>query len=274
MNHSSLLRRHWLAYAGACALGAWTLDARAGFSGTGPLKVGVESALMISGLAQDLKRGIGADLGLALTLMPGPSLTLLDQLESGEIDVAITQAPDREAGLEKQGLAFNAKTLGAGRYVLIGGSNDAAAIKGRGDIVQALSEIARIGVAGGCTFVTTTEPSGTREMEKTLWKAVGPRPLGAWMRAAASQALGALQMVKDLSAQQQAAYCIIEHGVWQTQGNKSLLVYVDGDARLDAPYRVATSYRTHHPAAKFVCGWLGGASGHRLVNAFGHGYRA
>ncbi len=267
-------RRRYLIWGTTLGLGLWQSAARAGLGDAGPLKMGVESALMISGLALHLKKGIGADLGLPVTLMPAPSLTLLDQLQAGEVDVAITQAPEREAGLEQQGLAFFAKTIGHGRYVLAGTGADAAGVQGHQDVVQALSDIARVGQAGGCTFVAASEPDGTREMEKTLWKAVGPRPLGRWMQPAPAQALGILQTLRQLQAQKQSAYGLVEQGVWLAQGGKPLTICVEGDARLDAPYRIASSYRTQHPAAKFICGYLGGASGHRLVERFGHGYHA
>ena len=54
------------------------------------MRLGVDVALIDSGLAQALQRGFGRDTGIAVKLIPGTAQALLPALERGEFDAAMT----------------------------------------------------------------------------------------------------------------------------------------------------------------------------------------
>ena len=65
-----------------------------------PLRLGADQALMESGLAAALQRAFGRDTGVAVQLIGGLALPLLDTLERGEIDAALTNAPEADQYLK------------------------------------------------------------------------------------------------------------------------------------------------------------------------------
>jgi tungstate transport system substrate-binding protein len=85
-----------------------------------PLRLGVDRALMASGLAPALLHAFGADTGIAVKPVPGPALPLLKALEQGEIDAALTNTPEAEAKLEQQGLAHDRQAIAGGEFVIVG----------------------------------------------------------------------------------------------------------------------------------------------------------
>ena len=96
-----------------------------------PLRVGVDYALLESGLATALQRGFAADTGIAVKLERGAALTLLEALERGEIDAALTNAPEAESKLDKQGLVHDRQAIATGEFVIVG-----PAVRGKGKTAQ------------------------------------------------------------------------------------------------------------------------------------------
>lgn len=244
------------------------------------LHVGVEAALQSSGLARRLQQEIGRDTGLAIEWRAGPSGVLLPLLERGELDAALTHSPEHELALERQNLLHDRRPVVRGDLVLVGpamrrasrkqpASGDPAGIAGGRDASAALQRIAQAGAQGVAGFVAHGEPSGAREVELALWNALGPQPLGPWLRTAGSGPTAVLDL-----ARQTQGYALIERGVWLARGTGSgLAVMVAGDPRLAATYHVMRSFRANPPGSKLLVSWLAGPSGQRVVRNFGRGYR-
>lgn len=255
------------------ALAALALPARAQRPVSKRLVVGVEAALQVSGLAQRLAVALARDTGLQIAWEPGPGGLLLPRLESGEFDAALTQAPELERVLENKGRVHDRRPIAQTELVLVGPARGPGAVPGVAqarDALAALGLIAAAGVRGEAGFVVHGEPSGEREREQALWKALGPQPVGPWLRTAAPGATAVLTL-----AAQTASHALVERGVWSTQGAGSgLELLVQGDARLAATYHVMRSFRGTHPAAKLMVNWLAGRNGQRVVARFGRGYRA
>ena len=85
-----------------------------------PLRLGADQALMESGLAAALQRAFGRDTGVAVQLIGGMALPLLDTLERGEIDAALANAPEAELKLDKQGLVHDRQPIAETSMVLVG----------------------------------------------------------------------------------------------------------------------------------------------------------
>ncbi len=245
------------------------------------LLVGVEATLQATGLAARLAEAIGRDTGLAIDWRPGASGLLLTQLERGELDAALTHEPELEAALLRQNLIHDRRPVAATALVLVGpapkratkkqpASGDPAGVAGSGDAAEALRRIAGAGERGEALYVACGEPSGTRHVEQGLWKAAGPLPVGPWLRTAGPGPGAVLALARE-----QAAYALVERGLWSAQGAGSgLAVLVEGDPQLAVTYHVMRAFRAHHPAGKLLGAWLGGPNGRRVVAAFGRGYRA
>lgn len=271
-----IARRRLLALAAA----GWGFGAGAQQPASKRLVVGVEATLQASGLAARLAEAIGRDTGLTIDWRPGASGVLLPQLERGELDAALTHEPEVEAALLRQNLIHDRRPVAATELVLVGpapkratkkqpASGDPAGIAGGRDGAEALRRIVAAGERGEALYVASGEPSGTRHVEQALWKAIGPQPVGAWLRSAGSGPGAVLALARE-----QQAYALVERGLWAAQGAGSgLAVLVEGDARLAATYHVMRAFRVNHPAGKLLVGWLAGPNGQRVVAGYGQGYR-
>ena len=238
-----------------------------------PLRVGVDKALVDSGLAQALVRAFGADTGIAVKLVPGTATQVLEALDRGELDAGLTNAPDAEIKLEKQTLVHDRQAIAGGEFVIIG-----PVVRGKGkaaedvlgpavghDAAVALKNLAA--AATGFTFVSPADGSGTHVAEQAAWRAAGAAPAAPWY---VSLAPG-----DSLVAQARArgAYAIVELGAWLAQGGAPLAVRIDADPRMTEEVHVMRSFRVNHPAGKIFVAWIASGKGRRV--AAGHrGYRA
>ncbi|WP_353093167.1 substrate-binding domain-containing protein [Methylibium sp.] len=244
------------------------------------ITVGVEADLQASGLAARLRTAVARDTGLAIDWRPGPSGLLLPQLERGELDAALTQAPELELALERQNLVHDRRPIASSDFILVGPAplkatkklparGDPAGIAGERDAAAALGRIVAAGERGETAFVTASEPSGARALEQKLWKAAGPQPVGPWLRTAGPGPTAVLALARETGG-----YAFVERGLWSALGAGSgLAVLVEGDPRLQVSYHVMRSFRVNHPGGKLLVNWLAGPNGRRVVAGFGRGYR-
>ena len=238
-----------------------------------PLRLAVDVALMDSGLARSLQLAFGRDIGIAVQLTAGPSQPLLDALERGEFDAALTNAPEAELKLEEQGLVHDRKTVAVGSFVIVGPAPrrkapDPAGVAGSKDVADALLRIrdAALAAPGTVRFLSANDGSGLHLAEQALWRIAKIGPAAPWYAAAATPARLIAQ------ARASGAYALVERGVWSARGGLPLAVLVEGDKRLAAPVHVMRSFHTTHPAAKIFIAWITGPKGRRIV-AGRRGYR-
>src|SRR5580765_5058612 len=122
---------------------AWPAGAQPRRTAADPLRLGVDRALIDSGLGTALLRAFGVDTGIAVKAVAGPALPLLEALERGELDAALTNAPEIEARLVQQGFAHDRQPIATGEFVLVGPAargrqKDPAGIAGLTDAAAAL----------------------------------------------------------------------------------------------------------------------------------------
>jgi tungstate transport system substrate-binding protein len=258
----TLNRRHWLAWMAATST-PWA-NAAQKKSLTDPMRLGVERALFDCGLASSFQKAFGRDTGVAVELVPGDSAALIAALERGEFDSTMTNAPDMEAALEKQGLAHDRRQIALGDLVLVGPlagkgkkAIDPAGVKGERDIAVALARLAEtqtrvIGAAPGSGCALSSQP---------LWRAAKAAPAAPWYAETPSNKFGAA--IGQAAAEN--AYTLVERAVWLAQPHKALAVLVEGDARMVNPVHVMRSFRVSHPAAKLFGQWVGGVNGRRVA---------
>ena len=233
-----------------------------------PLRVGVDGALLDSGLAGALQRGFGRDTGIAVQLVRMPAAPLLQALDRGEMDAAMANAPDQEAPLEQQGLLHDRHAIASGEFVLVGppatrkpGAIAPAAFAGTGaQTLQALFDVARA-APDALTFLSTGDGSGTHLAEQALWRRAQRAPVAPWYRVA-DPSTSLIAQARLLGA-----YCVVERGVWLAQASPALRVITAADPSMAEEVHLMRAFRVNHPAGKIFVAWSAGAKGRRIVSA-------
>jgi tungstate transport system substrate-binding protein len=238
----------------------------------GPVRLGVDRALAESGLARSLQRAFGADTGIAVLLVPGPALVVLEALRNGEVDAALVNAPAAEDALEKQGLVHDRRPIAAGEFILVGPAP--AKVRGRlpppvhsgVEVLERLRAQAEADPAG-FVFLSANDGSGVHVAEQALWRAARIEPVAPWYLAADAGASFTAQV------RSRGAYALVERGAWTAVGGAPLAVIAEGDALLAESVHAMRSFRVSHPAGKIFIAWIAGGRG-RAVVARHAGYQA
>jgi tungstate transport system substrate-binding protein len=231
-----------------------------------PLRVAVDDAIADSGLAGALQRAFAVDTGLAVQLLRGPASRVLQALEHGEHDAAITNAPGIELPLEKQGLLHDRQRVARTQFVLVGPRTLAKALAAGKDTVLALSRLAQ----AQAPFLTRHDGSGTHLAELDAWRAAQVAPAAPWYRQAEAGMSVLSQAIQD------KACTLAERGAWEAQPrSRDYVVLSEADPRLVVDVHVMRTFRAkrQHPAGKMFVAWITGPKGRRIVA--GHrGYQA
>jgi len=238
----------------------------------GPVRLGVDRALLESGLARSLQRAFAGDTGIAVLLVPGPALAVLEAARNGEVDAALVNAPAAEDALEKQGLVHDRRAIAAGEFILVG----PAPAKVRGRVpppVQSGVEVLERLRADAATdptsfvFLSANDGSGVHVAEQALWRAARIEPVAPWYVVADAGSPFTTQV------RAKGAYALVEHGAWTALGGAPLAVVAEGDPLLAESVHAMRSFRVSHPAGKIFIAWIAGGRG-RAVVARHAGYRA
>ncbi|MEO5883784.1 MAG: substrate-binding domain-containing protein [Caldimonas sp.] len=258
-----MLRRRLLV-AGLALAGSPAVRAQK-FSGGAPLRLGIDHALVESRLGLSLQRAFSADTGIAVRLVAGPALAVLEATQEGELDAALTNAPLAEAALEKQTLVHDRRAIATGAFVLVG----PAAQRGRGktapaagrSAVDVLAGIRDLAVAAPdrVVFLSAGDGSGTHVAEQALWRAAAIAPAAPWYASAAGAGFVA-------KVRARGAYALVERGAWSLAGG-GLAVLADGDPLLAESVHAMRSFRATHPAGRIFLAWIGGGRGRAVVAA-------
>lgn len=265
-----MLRRRLLV-AGLALAGSPAVRAQK-FAGTAPLRLGVDHALVESRLGLSLQRAFSADTGIAVKVVAGPALAVLEATKEGELDAALTNAPLAEAALDKQTLVHDRRAIAAGEFLLVGpaparGRGKGAVAAGRG-AVEVLTRIRDLALAApdGVVFLSAGDGSGTHVAEQALWRAAAIAPAPPWYVSSG----GSAGFVAKVRAR--GAYALVERGAWLAAGGGPLTVLADGDPLLAESVHAMRSFRATHPAGKIFINWIAGGRGHAVV-ASHRGYR-
>lgn len=214
------------------------------------LRVGVDP--VAEPLARALLAGFAGYSGIATKLDVAPSAPTLDAIEHGELDAALTLAPDAEARLVQQGLAHDRHLLGHVELLLVG-PTDVGVARGR-DVAEAMRKIA----ADGVRFVGRNDGSGLQMAELALWRAAGVAPAPPWYLPADSAPLP--------QARAYRAALLVERSRWVGGAVRDAFgVLVESDARLRAPVHVLRPFRSSHPAGKLFVAWVTGPQGRKIA---------
>ncbi len=188
--------------------------------------------------------------------------------QNGDVDLILVHARAAEDKFVADGFGVNRRDVMHNDFVILGPQADPAGLKGTKDVAEALRKLA----TAKKDFVSRGDDSGTHKKEKSLWKAAGVAPSGAWYLAA-GQGMGACLTM----ANEKQAYVMTDRGTYLAYKDKiKLAILVEGDKRLFNPYGViAVNPKKHahvkYEAAMTFIDWLTSAEAQKLIGGFKRG---
>jgi tungstate transport system substrate-binding protein len=125
-----------------------------------------------SGLLDALLPAFRGRTGIEVRVIAVGSGAALRMGAEGNADAVLTHAPEAEAALVQEGLLLGRRPFMESPFVIVGPAEDPAGVAGASSAAQALQHIR----AGGMTFVSRADDSGTHRRERSLWEAAGLEP--------------------------------------------------------------------------------------------------
>jgi tungstate transport system substrate-binding protein len=151
--------------------------------------------------------------------------------QKGEADVLLVHSPDAEKKFMEDGFGTGRRLVMHNDFVVVGPAADPAKIKGMKSTADALKAVG----AGGGTFISRGDNSGTHAKEKALWKAAGVTAEGqAWYQ---QTGLGMGQTLNVAS--EKGFYTLADRGTYLAMKKTLALdIVVEGDKSLLNVYHV------------------------------------
>ena len=221
-----------------------------------------------SGLFAHLLPMFTAESGIQVRVVARGTGQAIRMAESGDADVLLVHHRASEERFVAQGHGLARHDVMYNDFVILGPSDDPAAIAGLADAATALTRIALT----GSTFLSRGDDSGTHKKELELWRAAGIDPSqasGQWYRETGAGMGATLNTASALDA-----YLLSDRATWLAFRNKGTLsVLAEGDPSLRNPYGVILVNPARHPHVKADHGqafidWLVGEAGQGAIGAF------
>lgn len=186
--------------------------------------------------------------------------------EDGNVDVVLVHARPAEDAFVAAGHGVDRKDVMYNDFVLIGPDNDPAKIKVEKDVLAAMKKIAD----SKSKFISRGDDSGTDQMEKAYWKALGIKPQGDKWYVSAGQGMGEVLMM----AGEMRAYTLTDRGTYIAYRDKiDLPILMQNDSRMFNPYGIIAVNPKKYPdinykgATQFIS-WITSAEGQKLIADF------
>ena len=183
-------------------------------------------------------------------------------------DILLVHAKSAEEDFVAEGYGTYRKDLMYNDFIIVGPSDDPAAITGLDNAVEALAKIAE----SGALFASRGDDSGTHKKEISLWKAAAIDPSlssGTWYRETGSGMGATLNTGIGMGA-----YVLTDRASWITFGNKQdFTILVEGDPDLFNQYGVIPISPARCPsvkaeAAETFADWLVSAEGQDAIATY------
>jgi len=164
--------------------------------------------------------------------------------QNGDADVIMVHDPSGEAGFVEQGFGVNRRQFMHNDFVIVGPDDDPAGLGRSSSAREAFRALA----AGGATFVSRGDDSGTHRKEVAIWRAAGIEPAGAWYMEVGQGMSGALRI-----AAEKKAYALSDRGTYLALRDKiPLQIAFAGDPLLHNPYGIIAVNPARHPEANYM----------------------
>lgn len=189
--------------------------------------------------------------------------------EDGNVDVVLVHARESEEAFVAAGHGVDRKDVMYNDFVLIGPHNDPAKVAKSKDVLAAMKSIA----ATQARFVSRGDNSGTEQMEKNYWKALGidhASLLKERWYVSAGQGMGEVLMM----AAEMRAYTLTDRGTYVSYRERiDLPILMSGDERMFNPYGIIAVNPKKYPdinyqGAKLLIDWISSAEVQQRIAAF------
>jgi len=162
--------------------------------------------------------------------------------ENGDVDVVFVHARPAEDKFVADGFGVDRKDVMHNDFVIVGPKSDPAKLKEAKTTAEAFKRLAE----GKAPFVSRGDDSGTHKMEKSIWKAVGIKPEGAWYLET-GRGMGDVLIM----AAEKQGYSLTDRGTFIAMEDKiDLPILFDGDKGLFNPYGIIAVNPKKHPKAQ------------------------
>ncbi len=262
-----LLRRRCLLVGAVAAMGGPTwANARLAPRADSP-NVGVDPALVDSGLTARWSQAMRRDLGWAARWTPLPSGTLLRQLEQGDIDLGLYLSHPLAERLAGDGLIHDRHILARTDVLLVGPVRDEAGISGESDPARALRQVLAAQAAGAA-----------------LWQAP---PAESALAALVERLTQQKRTASTNTPTQALPYRVLTRAAWLAEqaalkrsGDRNAptpRIWLQGSATATAGFTLdcsmAQPFRGRHPGARLLAQWLQGPLGKQALRASAPAWR-
>lgn len=220
--------------------------------------VAIDPLFIDTGLAGRWGSAMRRDLGWAAQWRAAASRQVLEQLESGDVEVGLFLSHPRAGFLEKEGLIHDRRRLARTEVWLVGPADDPAGIRAERDPARAIAQVLAARAAGVANWQVGLqgEPAAQQGPDSPLAQLASqllaqpiagqPLPLG----------LGG-KPGNTASAASAPTYRLVTQAAWLRQGPVSgTRVWFQGHPALVLHAEVARSFRGKHPGGRLLVDWL------------------
>lgn len=183
-----------------------------------------------SGLLDVLIPRFEKESGVTVKVIAVGTGAALRMASTGDADAVLVHAPAAEKPYVVSGDLIEGERVMHNDFVIVGPSADPAGVRAEKTAAAAMRTI-----AGGGTFISRGDDSGTHKQELALWAAAGIDPASVAKREETGQGMGSTLNVAD----QRRAYTLTDRGTYLALRKRlQLVVLFEGDPTLANIYHV------------------------------------
>lgn len=225
------------------------------------LRLATTTSVQDSGLLTELLPAFEKHRGYSVEVRAVGSGKALELLRAGEVDAAVTHAPEDEQRAISAGQASRRTPFMHNGFVIVGPKEEAGLVAGASDIREVLRKIA----ASGRKFISRGDGSGTHLREQALWKASGVTPSSSFLIEAKA---GMAETLK--AASKDEAFALSDRATFLAhREDLDLAIVFQGDDELRNVYSVIERAGGEHAGARALTEFVRSAEGRAIVGAFG-----
>ena len=204
--------------------------------------------------------------GIEVEILSQGTGQALETGKRGDADVLLVHDRAAELQLVEEGYFVDRHDVMYNDYVIVGPSEDPAGVKNVESVVEAFKLIS----AGGHTFVSRGDDSGTHRKELRLWEEADVDPAGAAWYMAVGQGMGATLTI----AHENLGYTLTDRGTYVSMKDElDLEILLEGDPALFNQYGIMAVNPEKHPHVKYeqalqFIEFLMSEEGQELISSF------
>ena len=215
------------------ALAVWAVAAGSATAADKFITVASTTSTANSGLFDDILPKFTEKTGIEVRVVAVGTGQAIRQAMNGDADVLFVHHKPSEEKFVAEGFGVERFDVMYNDFIVVGGKDDPAGVKGMKDAPAAFKKIAEAEAA----FASRGDNSGTNKKELELWKAAGvdvKAASGSWYRETGSGMGATLNTAAGMDA-----YALTDRGTWLSFKNRgNLAVLVEGDPVLFNQYGI------------------------------------